>query len=56
MAQQGKVPLSVVKLYYDIGELVRQQVQEYNDLDQLYIDYTHLVCRRAKRSKNRNLL
>jgi len=50
MAQQGKVPVSVVKLYFDIGELVRQQVQEFNHLDHLYIDYTHLVCRRAKRS------
>lgn len=47
-AEAGTLPLSAAKLYYDMSEKVRVQVQAYFHLPHLYFDFTHLVCRTAK--------
>uniref|UniRef100_H2ZBL1 procollagen-proline 3-dioxygenase n=1 Tax=Ciona savignyi TaxID=51511 RepID=H2ZBL1_CIOSA len=45
LAEKGKVPVKVAALYYDLSEQVRQQVKLYFKLEELYFDFTHLVCR-----------
>lgn len=55
-AKAGDLPPSVAKLYYDLSEKVRIQVQAYFHLPHLYFDFTHLVCRTstANSPANRN--
>nr|CAB3264616.1 leprecan protein [Phallusia mammillata] len=48
LAEQGLLPFRSAQLYYDLSERVRAQVKAYFKLkDELYFDYTHLVCRIA---------
>ncbi|CAK8690499.1 unnamed protein product [Clavelina lepadiformis] len=47
LAADGQLPASVAKLFYDLSERVLMQVKAYFKLDELYFDFTHLVCRTA---------
>ena len=38
-------------IYYYLAERVRRQIQMYNNLDELYQDYVHLVCRDVEEDK-----
>uniref|UniRef100_A0A4W3GM17 procollagen-proline 3-dioxygenase n=1 Tax=Callorhinchus milii TaxID=7868 RepID=A0A4W3GM17_CALMI len=52
LAQDGKVPLSSAKLYYDVSEKVRRILESYYRLEKpLHFSYTHLVCRTAVEGK-----
>lgn len=41
----GEIDITYLYIYYYLAERVRRQVQIYNNLDELYQDYVHLVCR-----------
>ena len=44
----GHLDVSYLSTYYYLAERVRRQIQLYNNLDELYQDYVHLVCRDVK--------
>ncbi|KAM9364419.1 prolyl 3-hydroxylase 1 [Pholidichthys leucotaenia] len=48
LGQEGKVPLSSARLFFDLSEKVRKVLESYFHLDTpLYFSYSHLVCRSA---------
>nr|XP_026691137.1 leprecan protein isoform X3 [Ciona intestinalis] len=52
LAEKGKVPPQTAALYYKLSEEARLQVKMYFKLTQeLYFDYTHLVCRTTVKGK-----
>ncbi|KAL4658576.1 prolyl 3-hydroxylase 1 [Arapaima gigas] len=52
MAQEGKVPLKSVHMYFNMSEKVRKVIESYFRLETpLYFSYTHLVCRSAIEEK-----
>ena len=42
---KNEIHISYLYIYYYLAERVRRQVQAWNNLDHLYQDYVHLVCR-----------
>ncbi|XP_061639937.1 prolyl 3-hydroxylase 1 [Phyllopteryx taeniolatus] len=57
LAQEGKVSLMDVRLFFDVSEKVRKVLESYFRLSSpLYFSYSHLVCRSAieEKQKTRN--
>lgn len=53
--EKGQVGKDLVMLYLEIAERSRYFVETYFNLNStLYFDYTHLVCRSAKKDKNQD--
>uniref|UniRef100_A0A3Q2Z7C2 procollagen-proline 3-dioxygenase n=1 Tax=Hippocampus comes TaxID=109280 RepID=A0A3Q2Z7C2_HIPCM len=48
LAQEGKVSLKAVRLFFDVSEKVKKVLESYFSLSSpLYFSYSHLVCRSA---------
>ncbi|XP_051931067.1 prolyl 3-hydroxylase 1 [Hippocampus zosterae] len=52
LAQEGKVSLKAVRLFFDVSEKVKKVLESYFSLSSpLYFSYSHLVCRSAIEGK-----